>query len=98
MYNNEFNKNWDARLPEKLKFDGVDKETLSNFSQTDFHSVIENMLKYVDGVNIASEDLNPELQKIYDGLACSKQDFVPEEHQHKVLSEFFDKVIEEVLI
>lgn len=98
MYNNEFNKNWDSRLAEKLKFDGVDKETLSNFSSTDFHSVTENMLKYVDGVNIASEELNPELRNIYDGLACSKQDFVPEEHQNKILSEFFDKVIEEVLI
>lgn len=98
MYNHEFNKNWDARLAEKLKFDGVDKDTLSNFSKTDFHSVTENMLKYVDGVNIASEDLDPELRKIYDELTCCKQDFVSEEHQNKVLSDFFDKVIEEVLI
>jgi starch synthase len=98
MYNYEFNKNWDARLAEKLKFDGMDNETLSNFAETDFYSITENMLKYVDGVNIASEDLNQNLQNIYDGLNCMKQDFVPEEHQNKVLSEFFDKVIEEVLI
>lgn len=98
MYNHEFNKNWDTRLAEKLKFDGVDKETVSYFSNTDFHSVTENMLKYVDGVNVASEELSPELKKIYDGLTCSKQDFIAEEHQNKVLSEFFDKVIEEVLI
>lgn len=98
MYNTEFNKNWDARLAEKLKFDGVDKDTVSSFEQTDMYSVTENMLKHVDGVNIASETIDPKLMEIYQGLTCLKQDYVAEEHQNKTMSEFFDKVIEEVLI
>lgn len=98
LYKNEFNKNWDERLSEKLKFDGVDDDTLKEFSKTDFYSVTENMLRYVDGVNVASQELSPELEKIYNGLDCAKQDYVAEEHQNKTLSEFFDKVIEEVLI
>lgn len=98
MYADKFNKNWDSRLSEKLKFDGIDKETVAQFSDTDFYSVTENMLKYFDGVNVASEELCPELTEIYSNLDCCKQDFVAEEHQNKVMSEFFDKIIEEVLI
>jgi len=98
MYNTEFNKNWDTRLSEKLKFDGVDKDTAASFEQTDMYSVTENMLKHVDGVNIASETIDPKLMEIYNGLTCLKQDYVAEEHQNKIMSEFFDKVIEEVLI
>ncbi len=98
LYNNEFNKNWDVRLAEKLKFDGVDKESLKSFNETDFYSVTESMLKFVDGVNVASENLSPGLQKIYDGLTCAKQDFVAEEYQNKTINEFFNKVIDEVLV
>ncbi|HLU86460.1 MAG TPA: glycogen/starch synthase [Taishania sp.] len=98
LYNNTFNKNWDERLAEKLKFDGMDSETVGNFEKTDFYSITENMLKYVDGVNVSSDNLDENLKKIFDNLACMKLDYVPEEHQNKMLSEFFDKVIDEVLI
>ncbi|HNR85386.1 MAG TPA: glycogen/starch synthase [Taishania sp.] len=98
LYDNKFNKNWDERLAEKLKFDGIDKETIANFKDTDFYSVTASMLKYFDGVNIASESLCPKLEEIYTNLDCCKQDFVAEEHQNKVMSEFFDRIIEEALV
>lgn len=97
MYNQDFN-SWDERLAEKMKFDGIDKESLAHFEKTDFLSVTAGMLKFVDGVNVASDNLNEDLRKVYDDLSCLKQDFVAEEHQNKIVSEFFDKVIEEVLI
>jgi len=98
LYNEGFNKNWDSKFADKLKFDGIDDDTVANFAQTDFHSITEGMMKYMDGVNVSSETLSPELQKIYDGLTCNKLDYVAEEHQNKTLSEFFDKVIEEEVL
>ena len=57
------------------------------------------MMKYADGINVASENLDSSLQEIVDDMDCLKQEFVPEENQNKTLNEFFDKVIEaEVLI
>lgn len=98
LYNESFNKNWDERFADKLKFDGFDDEDVANFKKTDFNSLTEGFLKYVDGVNISSENLNEDLKGIYDNLTCSKLDYVAEEHQNKSLSEFFDKVIEEEVL
>jgi len=56
------------------------------------------MVQYSDGVTVGSDDLSPELRKIFEEATCLKQDFVAEEHQNKVMSEFFDKVIEEEVL
>jgi len=56
------------------------------------------MMKYADGINIASESLDASLQQLVDEQTCLKQEYVPEENQTKVLSEFFDKVIEEEIL
>lgn len=98
MYNDEFNKNWDARFSDKLKFDGFDEDVVSDFKDSSFKGITQGALKYMDGVNVSSEELNSDLKEIYDGLACSKLDFTAEEHQVKALSEFFDKVIEEEVL
>lgn len=99
MYNNGFNKPWDNRFHEKLKFDGFSEETSSNFSDANHVNLIKGIVKHVDGISIGSEELSPELKEIYDDANCLKQEFVVEEHQLKTTSEFIDKVIEaEVLI
>jgi starch synthase len=98
LYNEKFNKNWDARLGEKLKFDGFEDEIIDKLKDTSYENIVNVMLQYSDGVNVSSEDLSPELRTIFDEATCLKQDYVPEENQNKVMSEFFDKVIEEVVL
>jgi starch synthase len=99
LYNESFNKNWDARLADKLKFDGFESDVVDEFADTSYENISRIMLQYADGVSVGSQDLNPELRKLFDDATCMKQDYVPEENQNKVFSEFFDKVIEaEVLI
>lgn len=95
MYDKGFNNNWDEKFVDKLKFEGLEDADLAHFQNTDFHSITKGMMRYMDGVNNASEALSPELQAIFDDLNCSKLEYVAEEHQNKALSEFFDKVIEE---
>jgi len=98
IYNQGFNNNWDEKFSDKLKFDGIDGADLAHFEKTDFHSITSGMMKYMDGIKVASESLDPDLQKIVDELTCNKLEYVAEEHQIKALSEFFDKVIEETVL
>lgn len=98
IYNDGFNKNWDARFADKLKFDGFDDEVVSQMQVTSYENITRVISKYADGINIASETISPELQKIYDDATCLKQEFVAEENQTKVMSEFFNKVIEETVL
>lgn len=99
MYSNGFNNNWDARLSEKLKFDGFSDDVVKDFAEPSFENITKAATKYVDGLSVASEDLSPELRSIFDEAKCEKLDYVAEEHQVKEVSEFLDKVIDaEVLI
>ena len=98
IYNDGFNKNWDARFADKLKFDGFDDEVVSQMQDTSYENITRVISQYADGINIASETISPELQKIYDAATCLKQEFVAEENQTKVMSEFFNKVIEETVL
>jgi starch synthase len=94
LYNETFNSNWDSRFGDKLKFDGFDDELVQAMKDTSCVNITRVISKHVDGINVASETLSPELRAIFDEATCLKQDYVPEENQTKVLSEFFDKVIE----
>lgn len=99
MFEEGFNNNWDARLAEKLKFDGFSEEVTKDFGDTSFHNISSVISKYVDGLSVGCEDLSPELRAVFDAAECEKLDFVPEENQIKATSDFLDKVIEaEVLI
>jgi len=99
LYNDGFNDNWDARLAEKLKFDGFDEDVTKDFAEPSFENISKAATKYVDGLSVGSEELSPELRTIFDEAECEKLDYVAEENQIKEVSEFLDKVIEaEVLI
>ena len=95
LYDDGFNKNWDPRFADKLKFDGLGKEVTDLLTETDFANITRVAVQFSDGVNISSEALSPELQSIFDDATCAKQAYVAEELQVKVLSEFFDKIIDE---
>jgi starch synthase len=99
LYGDCFDNNWDVRFPEKLKFEGFNDEIVEKLKDTSPENITKVMVEYSDGLNIASEEVKPWMQEIFDNATCLKQEFVPEENQNKVLSEFFDKVIEaEVLL
>ena len=98
MYNDDFNNNWDPRFAEKLKFDGFDDEVVNQLGDTSFENITRVITKYADGINVSSEELTPALQTIFDEATCLKQEYVAEENQTKVMSEFFNKVIEETVL
>jgi starch synthase len=98
IYNEGFDTNWDPRFPDKLKFDGFDDEIVDQLKDTSYENISRVIAKYADGINVSSETLSPELRAIFDEATCLKQDYVAEENQTKVMSEFFNKVIEETVL
>lgn len=97
-YDNEFNKNWDNKLEEKLKFEGFEDDVVEQLKDGSFVSLNNAAMQHSDGVIMGSENLPAEMASTYEGLNCHKLEFQPEEGQAKVVSEFFDKVIEEEVL
>lgn len=98
MYNDGFNNNWDARFTEKLKFDGFTDDVANELTEASFENLSKVAAKYVDGLSVGSEELDPKLKEIFDNATCAKLDFVAEEHLNKEVSEFIDKVIETEIV
>jgi len=95
IYEDTFDAPWDSRLPEKLMFDGISKEIANKFSDTSCTGLTRSITQYVDGINVGTEAISPEMKNIFDEATCLKLDYVPEENQAKELSAFFDKIIDE---
>jgi starch synthase len=98
LYNNEFNKNWDGKFSEKLKFEGFKDDIVNSIKGGDFTSLNKAAMQYSDGIVMGSESLGDELKKSFDESQVLKMEYESEEIQPKLMSEFFDKVIEEEAI
>jgi len=94
LCNSDFNKKFDPRLIEKLRFDGFSKEVLKGLEEASFENILRKAVKFSDGIAVLSEELNDVCKKIYDEADCLKLEYKPEEHQNKEMSEFIDKVLE----
>ncbi len=98
LYNDAFEIPWDTRYAEKLKFDGFEAEVTDQLKDTSHTNITRVAIKYADGVNVSSDDLSSDLRQIFEDATCIKQDFIQEENQNKVMSNFFNKVIEEPVL
>jgi starch synthase len=98
LYNEDVNKNWDKRFDEKLKFEGFNEEVVGNIKGGDNVSLLTEAVRWSDGVVIGSEELNEELTSIVSGAEKETLEFSEIEAQAKLLSDFYDKVIEEEVL
>lgn len=95
LYDNEFNNNWDEGFVEKLKFEGFSDEAIDLIKEGDCLSLNKAAMKYADGVMVGEETVNEELLAFYEDLEKHKMEVGSDEIQPKIISEFFDKVIED---
>jgi len=95
IYDNPFNKNWDNNFEDKLKFEGFNTEIIDSLKEGDFVSLNKTAMKYSDGLIVGKDGVGEELAETYEACECHKMDFDLDETQPKLVSEFFDKVIEE---
>ncbi|MEZ4938803.1 MAG: glycogen/starch synthase [Crocinitomicaceae bacterium] len=99
IYNERFNKNWDTRWEEKIKFEGFSEEIINDIKPGDYDSLMKASVKWSDGVVISTEDPSEAINKAISDSNVEVVAYDEEEKQIKSLSEFYDKLIEsEVLI
>lgn len=98
LYDNEFNNNWDGRFTEKLKFEGFSDDTINTVKNGDYVSLNKAAMNNSDGIIIGSENINDELKEAFNEMNKHKLENETGEVQPKLISEFFDKIIEEALI
>lgn len=95
VYDNKFNNNWEDRFEEKLKFEGFNDKIVQDLKTGDFVSLNKVAMDYSDGVIMGSENVEEDIKAAFDQLDKSKLEFESEEVHPKLVSEFFDKVIDE---
>jgi starch synthase len=98
LYNDDFATPWDKRFHEKLAFEGFPQEICSQLLDPTHENIMRVFASTADGINIACENLAPNLKAIFDEATTLKLDYVAEENQGKELSAFFDKVMEESVL
>lgn len=98
LHNNAFQTPWNNGLENKLKFEGFNEEIVSSLKEGDFTNLNKIAMKYSDGIIVGSNEIEENLLKEMDAFECHKLTLEGEEPQPKVVSEFFDKVIEEEVV
>lgn len=98
LFDTKFNESFDEKLIEALRYDGLEEDLLDDNGKVSFKKLLEMAVKYSDGISVLSENISDVCRQVFDEAACPKLDFVPEEHQVKQMSEFFDKIIEETVV
>lgn len=98
VYNNGFNKNWDAKFYEKLKFDGFDDATIAPLKKTDFNALNEAAIKVSDGIVQGSAEISPEMTKVIRKAGVPFLEYYSEESFVKPMDEFYDQIIEELVV
>lgn len=95
VYGEGFNKNWEGRFEDKLKFEGFDKEIIEAIKEGDFLSLNKTAMEYADGIVAGSESIDEKLAAVFEDSDKLKLEFEEDGVQPKLMSEFFDKVIDE---
>ncbi|OFX80267.1 MAG: glycogen synthase [Bacteroidetes bacterium GWE2_29_8] len=86
-----FNKDVEA----KLKMDGIRKQDLDKYKNTDFISINKAAIDYADAITIGSPNINPELMEYIDSIRSTKPvlDLHSEEDYIEAYSEFYDEIL-----
>lgn len=97
VYNTSFNKNWDPKFYEKLKFDGFEEEDIAGLKDVDYLALNEMAINISDGVIQGSETIDNGLTKAINDSGNPFLEYYPEESCVKPVDEFYDQIIEELV-
>ncbi|HOW09532.1 MAG TPA: glycogen/starch synthase [Bacteroidales bacterium] len=92
VYNNDFKTPFRPNFADKLRFDGIDGESLKLIKTPDFVNVSKLAIKYSDAVIIGSEEINSELHKYIRSLNKPVLEFQDESRYIDAYNDFYDSL------
>jgi starch synthase len=93
VYNNEFKTPFRSTFADKLRFDGIDGESLKLVKNPDFINVSKLAIKFSDGIIIGSEDINGELKKHLSSTSKPVLDYRDENEYIDAYNDFYDQIL-----
>ena len=97
LYDQELNDKLDARIKDKLTWDGIDEQDVELISDPSYVNLMKLAVNFSDGVIYGSENINPEIGDFVDNSGLPKLDFQSEETYIEAYSNFYDKILSEVV-
>jgi starch synthase len=93
LYNNDFKHPFRSSFADKLRYDGIDGESLKLVKTPDFINVSKLAIKYSDAVIIGSEEINPELVKHLSTVGKPVLPFQEESVYIDAYNDFYDMIL-----
>ncbi|HLN20255.1 MAG TPA: glycogen/starch synthase [Bacteroidales bacterium] len=94
VYNNEFKTPFRSTFADKLRFDGIDGESLKLVKNPDFVNVSKLAIKFSDGIITGSPNINEELKKHLATINKPVLEYKDENEYIDAYNEFYDKILE----
>ena len=98
VYENGFNKNWDAKFYDKLKFDGFEEEDIHDLKDVDFFALTKKAVSVSDGVIQGSGRIDSNILKMIEESETPFLEYFSEDSCVKPINEFYDQIFEEIVV
>jgi len=93
VYDNDFGTPFRSTFADKLRYDGIDGESIKLVKNPDFVNVSKLAIKYSDAVIIGSEEINTELSKYLKTVSKPVLQFQDEAIYIDAYNDFYDKIL-----
>jgi len=93
IYNNDFKTPLRSTFPDKLRFDGIDGESLKMIKNPDFINISKLAIKHSDGIIIGSENINEELNSYLSKINKPILSYINETDYIDAYNDFYDKIL-----
>lgn len=93
VYNNDFKTPFRSTFADKLRFDGIDGDSLKMVKNPDYVNISKLAIKYSDGVIIGSEKINEELNTYVKTINKPVLGFREENEYIDAYNEFYDNIL-----
>ncbi|NQX98448.1 MAG: glycogen/starch synthase, partial [Flavobacteriales bacterium] len=94
LYDNEFDKPLNKNFSKKAMMDDISDEAMADYKDSSFVGLNKAAMNAADAIIIASESINPELEKHFNDSNKPKLGFQSPEEYINAYSKFYDEVLE----
>ena len=93
IYNNDFKTPFRSSFADKLRYDGIDGESLKMIKNPDFVSISKLAIKHSDAVIIGSENINEELSAYLTTINKPVLSYKDETQYIDAYNDFYDEIL-----
>ncbi len=97
IYNNHFESTLDVRMIDKIRWDGIDDKDIEVIKKPTYINLMKLAMKFSDGIIFGSDQIHPEIVKFAEKSGQPILTYQPQETYIDSYSEFYDKILSEVV-